>query len=296
MITTNDAFDTIPWKDSTQVYVKFTREKSPTRVARNYDLTWDLTTVQKTFKSLCRTLVTIQRDVCVIEELSHILELLHDSVEKMKIECYRVGAISKGTNVKLPSSANISAKFSLQQIAVAIRGLSSLFNSLTHFGEKYKGESFNLMCYLNMNRISKAERLLQASHEKMQKLLKFSYVLRLQSIGLVFVCVSRWLRKIRGPRRTDDTLALEDGEDVIHRRNKAYSIDVGSPDESFREGLFTKTHEDKPPTLWPVSPISSLSLDISVNTSINSFVSNIPKTVFTPAILQSNSTVPKSKK
>lgn len=292
MITTSDAFSKISWKDSTQVYVKYTREKSPTRVARSYDLAWDLTPVQKTFKSLCRILVTLHRDVCVIEELSHILELLHDCVDKMKIECYRVGAIAKGTEVKLPSSANISAKFSLQQIAVAIRGLGSLFNSLTHFVEKYKEEPFNLMCYLNMNRISKAERLLQAAHDKMQKLLKFSYVLKMQSIGLVFVCVSRWLRKIRGPR-SEDTLTLDDDGNMVTRRNKPQSIDIGSPDESFREGLFTRTHEDKPASLWPVSPISSFTLDISVNTSIRSFVSTIPKTVFTPSIIQADLARPK---
>jgi hypothetical protein len=80
---------------------------------------------------------------------------------------------------------------------------------------------------------------------------------------------------------------------MVARRKKPQSIEIGSPDESFREGLFTRTNEDKPASLWPVSPISSFTLDISVNTSIRSFISNIPKTVFTPSTIQADLARPK---
>lgn len=134
-----------------------------------------------------------------------------------------------------------------------------------------------------MNRIAKAERLLEAAHSKINELVKFSYVVRLHSVGQVFVCIARWLRRVKGPKiLKDDTLTFEP-QDMLITKTQVPNIDVpGTPDESFREGLFTKTHEEKPPTLWPVSPISSFSIDMSLNASIGSFVSQLPKTLFTP--------------
>jgi hypothetical protein len=112
MITTSSAFKEIPWEDNNTVLLSIPRNQTNPKNP-DFALNWDLSEIQNIFKSLCRSLVNVHRDLCILDDLSTILELLHDSVEKMKIECYRVGAIPKGTKVKIPSSANISSKFSL---------------------------------------------------------------------------------------------------------------------------------------------------------------------------------------
>ncbi|CAG9311927.1 unnamed protein product [Blepharisma stoltei] len=279
-LSTYQAFSDPDIQDNSKVYsVSGTSNQLK---STNEDLNWDIKEVQNSFKKLCKSLVNVQRDLCVIDELSHILELLHDSIEKLKIECYRVGAISKSTKIQIPSSANLSAKFSLQQISLALKTLHALVTSLASFIEKYKSEPFNLFCYLNMNRIGKSERLLKQAHEKIKSLEKFSYLLRFHSIGLIFVIAVRWVRKFRGIKlRINETMNFEEDGIFRYKRNLP-NINVSNIDESVQEALFTKTNEDRPQTLWPVSPITSFVLDVSLNSSVGSFVSNLPKTVFTP--------------
>jgi hypothetical protein len=80
---------------------------------------------------------------------------------------------------------------------------------------KYNDEPFNVLAYLNMNRIAKAERLVCQSHDKMKSLLKLSFVLKVQSAGLVLKCAVRWLKKTRASKAArlineDDSMSLDE--------------------------------------------------------------------------------------
>ena len=143
------------------------------------------------------------------------------------------------------------------------------------------------MNYVNMNRIGKAERLLTFVAERIKKLEKFSYLLRFHSIGLVFVCAVRWIKKARInlPKRANQTLDLDEDSfrEVNFPKSGLADIDVNANDESAPDPLFSTNNENKPDSLWPASPINtSFALDISLNSTITNFVSNIPKTLFTP--------------
>jgi len=246
---------------------------------------------QKDFKQLSKSLVNVNRELCIQEDLSHVLELLSESTEKLKTECCRVGALPRSTNVPPISSANISAKFALQQMHTSLKTLPALFNSLSLFIEKYSKEPFDLFNFINMNRISKVERLVNTAHEKTKALIKFSYVVRLHSIGQFFLCVVRIKKRAKGElptQPTNETLSLA-GKINIAKPSKSPNIKVESPEESFQEAIFTRTNQENQQSLWPVSPIDSFSIDMSLNTSIGSFMSKLPKTQFTPSESKSNS-------
>jgi hypothetical protein len=122
--------------------------------------------------------VNIGRESCIMPELSKILENLTECIEKLFTECHRVGAIPKKVRPIYPSPNTIGLNFSLKQIATLLQTITNLFNSISRFIAKYGDEPFNVLSYLNMNRIAKAERMVDAAHEKMKSLLKLSFVLR----------------------------------------------------------------------------------------------------------------------
>lgn len=223
------------------------------------------------------------------------LELIIEAFEKLKTECLRIGAISKSVLLPKISSANISMKFSLQQAAIAIKTIESFYNSLVKFLIKYNKEPFDLMNYVNMNRIGKAERLIVCVGEKIQKLEKFSYLLRFHSLGLVFVCAVRWIKRARIslPKRANQTLDLENDsfKEVNFQKNNLELNDLNNDlEQSVPEPLFSATGENKVETVWPASPINNtFALEVSLNSTINNFISNIPKTLFTPDAINTRS-------
>ena len=103
-------------------------------------------------------------------------------------------------------------------------------------------------------------------------------------------CAVRWLRRTRLLKRErhNATLPLDEDEPVAVTPTKVPKEPpppLETSNASFQSGLFTKTHdeEDENPTqMWPVSPVSSFQIDVSVS-SIKSFVNSMPKTIFTPA-------------
>lgn len=288
MIGSYQAFNTDSI-DSSQVYIGYNNKALLAKIKTGHDLKWDIDSLKQGFKALCKSLIYIHRETCIMDDLSYILELLTEVFEKLKTECLRTGAVSKNAPIPKIATGNISMKFSLQQAAIAIKSIEGLYNSLINFFEKYRKEPFDLMNYVNMNRIGKAERLLTAAVDRIKKLEKFSYFLRFQSLGLVFVCAVRWIKRMRInlPKRANQTIDLDDdsfrevnfprtgGPDAI--------ITQDNPDNSAPDALFSTTNENKPDTLWPASPINnSFTLEISLNSTITNFVSNLPKTKFTP--------------
>lgn len=227
---------------------------------------WDFRTVQTSFNNLYRSLSTTSRESCLTEDLSQILIHFCAAIDQMKTECARIGAISKDTVVQPPSSVNSSVKLSLQHISVSIRTLAALFFALDSFMKKYSNEPFSIENYVNMNRVAKAERRLQLAHGKMQQLYRFVMVLKLHSIAQVFVCAVRWKNKVRG---APPTLAL--GSEFLESKL-----------EELGQGPLC--HEGAKQT--PQAPITSYTLDISLNSSLGSFVSTLPKTKFTPDNIQ----------
>ena len=273
--------------DSSQVYLGFNNKALISRLKADYDLQWDLETLKSSFKLLCKSLVHINRETCVIDDVSFILELLHEIFEKLKFECLRIGAISKTLPLPKISIGSISMKFSLQQSAISIKSIETLYSYLMYFIEKYSKEDFDLMNFINMNRIGKAERLLTAAVDKIKKLEKFSYVVRFQSIGLVFVCAVRWIKKMRInlPKRGNQTLEL-DGDDYggVGLNGRFNDLQVNTElEQSGPDPLFSGGEEENKDGIWPASPINKgFTLDISLNSTITNFVSSIPKTRFTP--------------
>lgn len=274
--------------DSSQVYIGSNLKALVFKAKTNYDLKWDIDSVKNSFKALCKSLIHVLREVCVMEDLTFILELLTESFEKLKTECIRIGAVPKATPLPKISAANISVKFALQQAAIALKTTECLYNTLLRFFEKYSNEPFDLLNYVNMNRIGKAERLLMCAGERIKALEKFSYLLRFHSLGLLFVCAARWIKKARIslPKRANMTLDLD--EDSFREVNfpKSGLDDIDVNNENSIDPLFSTTNEGKPDGMWPGSPINtSFALEISLNSTISNFVSNIPKTLFTPAAL-----------
>jgi hypothetical protein len=272
--------------DSSQVYLGYNNKSLLKRINENYDLKWDLESLKSSFKSLCKSLVHIHREVCVMDDVSFILELINEVFEKLKFECLRIGAISKTLPLPKISASSISMKFSLQQCALGIKSIETLYNSLILFLEKYSKEDFDLLNFLNMNRIGKAERLLNGVVEKIQKLEKFSYLLRFHSLGLLTVCAVRWIKKMRInlPKRANQTLEFDDDEirNAMPKTNYDELKINTELEQSGPDPLFTGGNEGKD-GMWPASPIDkSFTLDVSLNSTITQFVSNIPKTRFTP--------------
>jgi hypothetical protein len=276
--------------DSSQVYLGSANKGLISKLSLNYDLKWDTESLKLSFKSLCKSLINIHREVCVMDDIGHILELITETLEKLKIECLRIGAVSKTAELPKISPSNLSMKFSLQQIAVGIKTIEAFYNSLVMFFIRYKNEPFDLMNYVNMNRVGKAERLLLVSEQQMKKLEKFSYLLRFHSIGLIFVCAVRWIKRARIslPKRINQTLELDQDsfKEVNFPKTRVQELEIDNQNESAQEPLFSSTNENKPDGLWPASPINNtFTLDVSLNSTITNFVSNIPKTLFTPGVL-----------
>ena len=277
--------------DSSQVYIGANNKTLVFRGKSSHDLKWDIDSVKSSFKALCRSLINVHREVCVIEDLSIIVELLTECFEKLKTECIRIGAVPKTVSLPKISASNLSMKFSLQQAAIAIKTTEALYKTLLNFFEKYNDEPFDLLNYVNMNRIGKAERLLGCAAERIRKLEKFSYLLRFHSLGLLFVCAARWIKKARIslPKRANMTLDLDEDSfrEVNFPRKGLNDIDVDNdPDRSVPDPLFSATNEGNPDSMWPASPINtSFALEISLNSTITNFVSRIPKTLFTPDAL-----------
>lgn len=272
--------------DSSQVYLGYNNKSLLKRINENYDLKWDLDSLKSSFKALCKSLVHIHREVCVIDDVSFILELINEIFEKLKFECQRVGAISKSLRLPKISAGSISMKFSLQQCALGIKSIETLYTCLISFLEKYSKEDFDLLNFLNMNRIGKAERLLSGVIDRIKKLEKFSYLLRFHSLGLLCVCAVRWIKKMRInlPKRANQTLDLDDDElrNVAPKTNYDDLKINTELEQTGPDPLFTGGNEGKD-GMWPASPINrTFTLDISLNSTITHFVSNIPKTRFTP--------------
>lgn len=273
--------------DSSQVYLGFNNKVLISKLKANYDLQWDLDTLKSSFKLLCKSLVHIHRESCIIDDISFILELLHEIFEKLKFECLRIGAISKTLPLPKISVGSISMKFCLQQCALSIKSIETLYNYLIYFLEKYSKEEFDLMNFINMNRIGKAERLLTAVVDRIKKLEKFSYVVRFQSIGMVFVCAVRWIKKMRInlPKRGNQTLEFdEDGYEGVGLNGKTGGLLINTElEQSGPDPLFSGGEEENKEGIWPASPINkSFTIDMSLNSTITNFVSTIPKTRFTP--------------
>ena len=281
MINSFDAFNEESI-DTSQVYLGNNNRGLANKASTSYDLKWDFESIKDTFKSLCRSLINVHREVCVMEDLSFIVELLTESYEKLKTECLRIGALPKSARIPKVSQTNLSMKFSLQQAAVAIKAIEGFYNILMNFFEKYNSEPFNLANYVNMNRIGKAERLFEAATEKIKKLEKFSYLLRFHSLGLLFVCSVRWIKRARInlPKRANQTLDLEDSfREVMLPKTQ----ELDNAEDQSQDPLFNGA--DNKDGLWPASPINtSFALEVSLNSTITNFVSNIPKTLFTPGI------------
>lgn len=248
-------------------------------------IVWDFAEQRKLIRRLCRSLISVHRENAVLPDLNIILEKLSDAVEKLYTECRRIGAISSKSKCEIPASSAISVHYGAQQLTSGFQTIGKLFNSLSLFLEKYKDEPISMMSYLNMNRISKAERLLSQAFTQAQALLRLSYGIRFQSLGQVFVCAVRIREKARGKHVANLSMELPE----IFEKAKPVAVkqlppQLQTPDDSFQQGLFTKTNEERTETLWPASPIAAFNAEASVNTSIASVVAQIPKTIFTPDI------------
>ena len=77
---------------------------------------WDFEDVSATFKKVSKQVITIGREGALMPDITRILELLTESLEKLFLECHRVGAIPKKIKPQFPSSNNLNIKFSLKQI------------------------------------------------------------------------------------------------------------------------------------------------------------------------------------
>ena len=103
-------------------------------------------------------------------------------------------------------------------------------------------------------------------------------------------CAVRWLRKTRQSKRDkhNATLPLDDDEPVPITPTKIPQEPpppLETSNASFQSGLFNHDNEEaeeNPTQMWPVSPVSSFQIDVSVS-SIKSFVNSMPKTIFTPS-------------
>lgn len=202
---------------------------------------WDFEDVSATFKKVSKQVITIGREGALMPDITRILELLTESLEKLFLECHRVGAIPKKIKPQFPSSNNLNIKFSLKQIQTVLTTVKNLFSALSRFIQKYSDEPFNVLTYLNMNRIAKAERNVKLAHDRMQVLMKMGYLLKVQNAGIVMRCAVRWLRKTRQSKREqiNATLPLDDDEPVPVTPKKLKE-DQPDPAETseFQSGLF----------------------------------------------------------
>lgn len=247
-------------------------------------LVWDFSEQRRVLRRLCRSLVSVHRETAVLPDLNTILEKVADAVEKVYTECRRVGAISSKAKFELPASSAISTRYAAQQLTTGFQTMGKLLNGLSLFLEKYKGEPICMLNYLNMNRISKAERLLAQAFEKVKSVLQLTYALRFQSLGQAFLCAVRIRNRLKREKHYEsmELPAVVERPKTVSRQ---LPPPIESPEDSFQQGLFTKTNEEQVETLWPASPIGILgNAEISLNTSVASVVAQLPKTIFTPAI------------
>lgn len=247
-------------------------------------ITWDFSEQRRVLRRLCRSLVSVHREAAVLPDLNAILEKVADAVEKVYTECRRVGAISSKARFEMPASSAISIRYAAQQLTTGFQTIGKLLNGLSLFLEKYKNEPVSMLSYLNMNRISKAERLLAQAFEKVGALLQLTYALRFQSLGQAFLCAVRIRHRLKH-EKPNESLELPQ---IIERPkpvSRHLPPPIESPEDSFQQGLFTKTNEEQVETLWPASPIGiGGNAEASLNASVASVVAQIPKTIFTPAI------------
>ena len=76
---------------------------------------WDFEEVSQTFKDVAKQVVNIGRESAIMPDITRILELLTESLEKLFLECHRVGAIPKKIKPQFPSTNALGIKFSLKQ-------------------------------------------------------------------------------------------------------------------------------------------------------------------------------------
>ena len=242
---------------------------------------WDFTEQKNVLRRLCRSIVAVHREGCILPDLNVVLEKIADAIDKIYTECRRVGAVSSKAKFDPPASNAISIRYGVQQLTLGFHMLNKLFSSLSLFLEKYQNEPVSLLNYVNMNRVSKAERLVSQAFEKMKELLQLSFAVRFQSLGQAFWCAVKIRRHLK-KEKLEQSLDLPTEFEKPKSAQRQLPPQLQSPDDSFQQGLFTKTNEEATETLWPASPIGGL--DVSLNTSIASVVAQIPKTIFTPAI------------
>lgn len=213
---------------------------------------WDFAPVAFLFKQLRLALQGVSREACVIDNLASASDLLSSAAEKLRIECYRVGAISRSVEVKMPSSANLSVKFAISQLSLGFQTYANLSLSLRLFVDKYAAEPFDICKFINMNRIAKAERLFLQVQELLQTTLKDTYLLKFHSLGQLFVCAVKMRRLVRGSIFMGKRPVLK----PVKVSKVKPTIDVSSPEESFTipKGM------ELQPLAWPISPIHSLEM------------------------------------
>ena len=105
---------------------------------------WDFEDVTSTFKEVCKQVINIQRESAVMPDVTRILECLTESVEKLFLECHRVGAIPKKVKPQFPNPNTLNIKFALKQIASVLTTAKNLFSALKRFVAKYNDEPFNV--------------------------------------------------------------------------------------------------------------------------------------------------------
>jgi hypothetical protein len=281
-VTTAGVFANLKADEESQILMGPPRIQSLPEAAAN-PFAWDFIPVATLFKRLRQSLGNFSREACIIDELSSASDLLTAAVEKLRTECYRVGAIDRSVEVKMPGSSNVSVKFAVSQLAVGLQTYASLSHSLRLFVDKYADELFDVCRFINMNRVAKAERLFLQVAELLQKTVNEVAAVKFHSLGQAFVCAVRIRRIVKGsawrPKRSAVISPAATTATMPAKQAKMPSEpSVPSPEDSF---AIPKGVEARP-SAWPMSPIQTLHLDLSLNTSLTSFMSNLPPTMFTP--------------
>mmetsp|Transcript_7686 Transcript_7686/g.14546 ORF Transcript_7686/g.14546 Transcript_7686/m.14546 type:complete len:267 (-) Transcript_7686:759-1559(-) len=226
-------------------------------------LAWDFAPAADLFKRLRLAMNNVVRETCFIDSLSSASELLAAAAEKLRIECYRVGAIDRAVEIKMPAPASVSVNYTITQIALGMQIYANLSYSLRLFIDKYSNEPFDIIKFINMNRVAKAERLFLQVQETLQQTLRDYYMVKFHTMGQVHVCAVKFRQIVRGSTMQYKKPVYRPVK-VEKRKPK---IDISSPEESFAipKGI------ELTPMPWPISPIHSLEMSTEQLTIMSGF-------------------------